>query len=170
MCRANVLLLLSIAVAGVLLLAPGSRGELKKGDHSPDLKSFRLEGTVPDTRGKVVLLDFWASWCAPCKASFPEMERLYKSYGPRGFTIVAVSVDEKRDNMEHFVKSMRVSFPVVRDAQQKLVAAADVQTMPTSFLIDRSGKVRFVHSGFRGEQTVREYRREIETLLKETAP
>src|SRR5690348_5027548 len=98
MCRVKHRLLLAIAFTGVLLLAPGSRGELKKGDRSPDLKSFRLERTVPDTRGKVVLLDFWASWCAPCKASFPEMENLYEQYGPRGFTIVAVSVDEKRAN------------------------------------------------------------------------
>jgi peroxiredoxin len=154
----------------VFCAATASTAALKEGDRAPDLHAFKLEGAVPDTRRQVVLLDFWASWCAPCKASFPEMEKLYKLYGQRGFTIVAVSVDEKRENMDRFVRSMKSSFPVVRDADQKLVAAADVQTMPTSFLIDRSGRVRFVHSGFRGDQTVKEYRQEIETLLKEPAP
>jgi len=153
----------------VCLFLPGSplRGALKQGANLPDLKAFGLQGPLPDTHGKVVLLDFWASWCAPCKASFPEMEKLYDAYSGRGFTIVAVSVDEKRQNMERFAREMKVSFPAVWDARQKLVAAADVRTMPTSFLVDRAGHVRFVHDGFRGEQTVRQYRLEIERLLKE---
>lgn len=154
----------------VLCAATGSSAALKEGDRAPDLRAFKMEGAVPDTRGRVLLLDFWASWCAPCKASFPEMERLYKEYQRRGLTIIAVSVDEKRENMDRFVRSTGASFSIVRDAEQKLIAAADVQTMPTSFLIDRSGRVRFVHSGFRGDQTVQAYRRQIETLLKEPAP
>ena len=72
--------------------------------------------------------------------------------------------------MERFLKGMNVSFTTVRDAQQKLVAAADVGTMPTSFLIDRAGKIRFVHTGFLGDQTVKEYREQIQLLLKPSAP
>ncbi len=117
-----------------------------------------------------MLVDFWASWCAPCKASFPAMEKLESDFRQRGLTILAISVDDQRENMERFVKSTGVSFAIVRDANHKLVAAADVQAMPTSFLIDRSGKIRFVHPGFRGDLTVKEYRDEIETLLKEPAP
>ena len=151
----------------ILLLATFSLAELKKGDKLPDLSAYKLEGTVPKLQGQVVLLDFWASWCDPCKASFPEMEKLHKAYGSRGLTILAVSVDEKRANMERFLKTNKISFATVRDAEQKLVAAADVQTMPTSFLIDRAGKIRVIHNGFRGEQTVKEYRQEIEQLLSE---
>jgi len=156
-------------VAFVLFLLPVfSIGSLKQGDRMPDLSSFKLEGRVPDKlEGRVVLLDFWASWCGPCKLSFPAMEKLNQEYEKKGLTIVAVSVDEKRENMEHFLKEMKVSFATVRDAQQKLVAAADVQAMPTSFLIDRTGKVRFVHDGFYGDQTVKKYHEEIEQLLKE---
>jgi peroxiredoxin len=95
------------------------------------------------------------------------MEKLNQEYEKKGLTIVAVSVDEKRENMERFLKEMKVSFPTVRDAQQKLVAATDVQAMPTSFLIDRTGKVRFVHDGFHGDQTVKKYHEEIKQLLKE---
>ena len=158
------------ATFATLLLAMVSLGAFRKGDRLPNLDTFNLEGNVPKTRGQVVLLDFWASWCGPCKESFPEMEKLHKEYGGRGLVIVAVSVDEHRENMERFVKSMNVSFATVRDAHQKLVGAADVQAMPTSFIIDRAGKVRFIHSGFHGQQTVREYREQIETLLKEQAP
>ena len=151
----------------VFMLSGLARAELKKGDKIPDLSSYKLEGAVPKLQGQVVLFDFWASWCDPCKASFPEMEKLHKAYASRGLTILAVSVDEKRANMERFLKANKITFATARDAEQKLVAAADVQTMPTSFLIDRSGKIRFIHNGFRGEQTVKEYRQEIEQLLSE---
>ena len=169
--RYNTPIHFALALAMLVVASPSFvLGGLKKGDRLPDLTTFKLEGDLPGTRGQVVLLDFWASWCAPCKASFPEMEKLYRAYGRRGLTVIAVSVDEKRENMERFLRSMKVSFPVLRDASQKLVAAADVQTMPTSFLIDRSGKVRFVHGGFRGEETVGRYREEIDQLLKEPIP
>ena len=97
------------------------------------------------------------------------MENLHKLYAARGLAIVAVSVDEKREDMERFLKAAPVSFSAVRDAGQKLVAMADVATMPTSFLIDRAGKVRFVHNGFHGDQTLKKYQEQIELLLKEPA-
>ena len=144
---------------------------LKAGDKLPDLAGFHLEGKPPDDlKGKVVLLDFWASWCPPCKASFPAMEQLKTKYGGDGLTIIAVSVDEKRENMERFLSEMKVSFTTLRDAEQKLVAAVDVPTMPTSYLIDRSGTVRFVHVGFESAQTPKDYAKEIEQLLKEGKP
>ena len=143
----------------------------KQGEELPDLASFQLEGKLPQAlKGQVILLDFWASWCAPCKTSFPAMEELQKKYAPEGLTIIAVSVDEKAENMQRFLKSTKVSFTVVRDAQRKLVAAADIHGMPTSFLIDRSGKIRFVHTGFDRDQTPRQYSKEIEELLKEPKP
>jgi thiol-disulfide isomerase/thioredoxin len=145
--------------------------DFKQGDDLPDLASFHLEGRLPaELKGQVILLDFWASWCAPCKSSFPVMEELTKKYASQGLTIVAVSVDEKPENMQRFLKSAKVSFTVVRDAQHKLVAAANVRTMPTSFIIDRSGKIRVIHNGFNGDQTTREYVKEIEELLKEPKP
>jgi len=98
------------------------------------------------------------------------MEELQKKYAPEGLTIIAVSVDEKAENMQRFLKSTKVSFTVVRDAQRKLVAAADIHGMPTSFLIDRSGKIRFLHTGFDRDQTPRQYNKEIEELLKEPKP
>ncbi len=139
---------------------------LKIGDTLPDLTTVKLEGKLPEPlKGKVVLLDFWASWCDPCKESFPAMEKLQKEYGPRGLVIIAVNVDENRSDMEDFLKKHTADFTVVHDAKEKLVAEAGIATMPSSFLVDPSGKIRFVHAGYRGEETVKEYRQEIESLL-----
>jgi thiol-disulfide isomerase/thioredoxin len=114
-----------------------------------DLSGFGLEGALPALKGKVVYLDFWASWCSPCKASFPVLDGWQKELSGQGFTVLAVSVDEKAEDMAQFLKKNPVTFPTVRDAGQKLVAVANVSTMPTSFLIDRKGVIRKVHNGFR---------------------
>jgi len=155
----------------LLISAQSCSAAWKPGDTLPPLDSFKLEGKLPDNlKGHVVLIDFWASWCAPCRKSFPAMQELYKHFADQGVIIIAVNVDENRADMERFLKGMNISFTTVRDAQQKLVAAADVATMPTSFLIDRAGKIRFVHTGFLGDQTVKEYREQIQLLLKPSAP
>ncbi|HTL17594.1 MAG TPA: TlpA disulfide reductase family protein [Patescibacteria group bacterium] len=142
-------------------------GSIKSGDAFPDLAGFKLEGELPDSmKGKVVLVDFWASWCEPCKQSFPVMQELHKRYANRGLVIIAVNVDENRPDMEAFLKKNEVSFTIVRDSGQKLVDKAGIATMPSSFLIDREGKVRFTHTGFRGSETKKKYEEEIESLLK----
>lgn len=115
----------------------------------PNLATFGLEGDLPNTNGKVVYLDFWASWCAPCKASFPVLASWHKEFASEGFLVLGISVDEEASAMQSFLAKNPVGFPVVRDAAQKLVAAADVKTMPTSFLVDRQGVIRVVHNGFR---------------------
>ena len=140
---------------------------VKVGDAFPDLAPFKLEGKVPDAlKGKVVMIDFWASWCEPCKQSFPAMQDLHHRYGDKGLVIVAINVDENRSDMEDFLKKNAATFAVVRDAGQKLVAHAGIATMPSSFLIDRDGKVRFVHTGYRGAETKKKYEEEIQSLLK----
>lgn len=147
--------------------AVAARAAIKVGDEFPDFKSFKIEGIVPDkTKGKVVLVDFWASWCHPCEESFPVMDQLQGMYGEQGFVVIAVNVDEKKSDMEDFLKEHKVSFAVVRDAKQKLVEKAGISTMPGSFLIGRDGKVAFIHSGFHGQETTKQYQHEIESLTK----
>lgn len=143
----------------------------KEGGTLPDLKTFGVTGTVPgNLKGKVVLVDFWASWCGPCKASFPVMDELQKKYGTNDFAIIAISVDEKKSAMTKYLSKNPVAFATLHDSAQKLVAAADVATMPTSFLIDRTGKIRFVHTGFEPDKTKSEYIQQIDSLLKQPAP
>jgi thiol-disulfide isomerase/thioredoxin len=120
----------------------------KEGTPLPNLASFGLEGPLPELKGKVVYLDFWASWCAPCKASFPVLDRWHRELTAKGFIVLAVSVDEKSADMEKFLKKAGITFPVVRDSTHRLVGEADVNAMPTSFLIDRQGVIRHIHNGF----------------------
>ncbi len=148
------------------LFALAGHSPLKPGDPFPELGQFKLEGPLPaDLAGKVVLVDFWASWCNPCKASFPAMEQLLERHGKDGLVIVAVNLDDKRADMEAFLKKNPVSFIVVRDAEKKLVSAVNIGSMPTSFLLDRAGKIRAVHNGFHGEETMNKYEQEITQLL-----
>jgi thiol-disulfide isomerase/thioredoxin len=161
--------LASLAAAAVLVAALASplHAQVAPGAVFPELASAGLTGILPDTSGKVVLVDFWASWCAPCKASFPVYSRLQEAYAARGLAIVAVSVDDSPAAYAAFVAKLKPSFTTVHDAGHKLVSAVQVPTMPTSYLVDRAGKVRFMHAGFHGDQTERELRKEIDALLDE---
>lgn len=133
----------------------------------PALGSLLPGATLPKTAGKVVLVDFWASWCAPCKASFPTMERLHRDYAAKGLVVVGVGVDEDAKDFQGFAAKNPVGFSLVHDASHQAVAFFNPATMPTSYLVDRSGKIRHIHKGFKGAKTEAEYRREIETLLAE---
>ncbi len=156
------------AAALLASLAESSRAQVAPGDTFPPLSSAALGGgPLPDTSGKVVLVDFWASWCAPCKASFPVYARIQADYAARGLVIVAVGVDDAAPAYASFVAKLKPPFATVLDAEHKLVASVQVPTMPTSYLVDRAGRVRFMHAGFHGEQTDRELRKELDSLLAE---
>jgi cytochrome c biogenesis protein CcmG/thiol:disulfide interchange protein DsbE len=143
----------------------GGKG-IKVGDVLPDLTTFGLEGKLPgDLKGKVVLLDFWASWCGPCKESFPAMEELHQKYGAKGLVIVAVNVDEDAGAMKDFLKDHAATFAIVHDASKKLVGTANIASMPTSFMIGTDGKVVSIHKGFHGKETAKQYVAEVEKLL-----
>ena len=105
--------------------------------------------TLDSLRGKVVYLDFWASWCGPCRVSFPQLEELRQELGPRGFEVLAVNVDEFEPDALRFLEEVSVSYPVVRDGAGDTPATYGILGMPTGYLIDRSGTVRLVHQGYR---------------------
>lgn len=103
-------------------------------------------------RGRVVYVDFWASWCAPCRRSFPWMNALQARYGKDGLAIVGINVDKRRDDAERFLRDTPASFTIVYDANGATPAAYDVKGMPSSYLIDRKGNVVAVEEGFRDER------------------
>ena len=164
--------LTSLLAAGLLLGVSHlpARAELARGAVFPALADARLEGTVPATAGQVVLVDFWASWCAPCKESFPELARLQADYAPRGVVVLGVSVDEKAAAYAAFLKRHAPPFPTVRDAAQKLVAAVQVPAMPTSYVVGRDGRVRAVFAGYHGAETAKAVRAALDAALAEAAP
>lgn len=106
--------------------------------------------SLSSLQGKVVYLDFWASWCPPCRVSFPIFEELRAELGEAGFEIYAISVDEDEQEALGFLEATSaVSFPLVRDATGSAPTAYGVPGMPTGYLIDRKGVVRIIHHGFK---------------------
>lgn len=117
--------------------------------------------------GKVVLVDFWASWCAPCLRSFPWMNDLQQRHAGQGLVIVAVNLDQERALADAFLKKSPAQFRIEYDTRGDIARQFGVEAMPTSFLVDRKGQVRVHHAGFRDAQRA-ERERQIEQLLKET--
>lgn len=106
-------------------------------------------------RGKVVLLNFGATWCAPCREELPELARLQEKYRQRGLAVVAVSVDNEMKNVRRFLRKHEVKLQVVWDKKKKAAEAYAVEKMPSSYLIDRNGVVRFIHRGNSPEELKR---------------
>ncbi len=165
--RIKTLLVLPLALVCAVL----ARAEIKVGDTFPVFAANGVVaisgGALPATTGQVVLVDFWASWCAPCKASFPALAKIHTDFSPRGLILAAVSIDEKPAAASAFAKKLAPPFPTLHDREQKLVKQVVVPTMPTSYLVDRTGKVRFIHDGFHGDATDKLLRQQIATLLAE---
>lgn len=102
-------------------------------------------------RGKVVYVDFWASWCGPCRRSFPWMNDMQQKYGGKGFVVVGVNVDKKRADADRFLAQNPANFTIAFDEAGATPAAYAVKGMPSSYLVDPSGKVTFVERGFLDE-------------------
>ena len=122
--------------------------------------------SLADFKGRVVLVDFWASWCAPCKAEFPALDALHEELHADGLEVVAINLDENTKDALAFLAGRSPTMNVLFDPQGHSAEDFKVEGMPSSFLIDRLGNVRFQHMGFTA-QTKSDFRREIGILLKE---
>jgi len=153
-----------------LLLAAGAGWAAKRPSVGKEAPDFTLEalagGTVSlsDLRGKVVLVDFWASWCLPCRRLMPRIAALKAAYPE--IEVVAVSVDANRDKAITFQRAVEPSLRAAHDGDHKVADAYGVERMPTSVLIDRDGRLRFRHDGY-GEKDFDALERQIRLLLEE---
>jgi len=159
----HLLAMLAVLAAPVpaLALAPGAA---IPGVAAPRLADASQRVDFGKLRGDVVYVDFWASWCVPCRQSMPALEALFRKYQDRGFRVVGVNKDVATDDALRFLKRVNVSFPLVADTDDAVAKAFDVQAMPSGYLVDRKGVVRYVHRGFTADTAV-ELRTEIESLL-----
>lgn len=125
-----------------------------------DIKDFSLQ----HYQGKVIYLDFWASWCKPCVKSFPWMNQLSEKYASRNFEVVTINLDTKAEAMELFLEKIPANFSVYHDPQGNMAEKFDLPGMPTSFIIDRDGKAVKKHVGF-FKNKITALENEIESLL-----
>ena len=122
--------------------------------------------SLESLKGKVVMLNFWASWCGPCRTEMPLLEQMHKRYSSLGFTMVGVNVEANTADAERWLKDTPVSFPVLFDRESKVSKMYDVSAMPSTVFIDRKGNVRYLHKGYKaGDEG--EYLNQIRALLKE---
>lgn len=138
---------------------------------APDFDLLSLRGqkvSLSGMRGKVVFIDFWASWCPPCKKEFPELKKLTTQYSGSNFVTLAISEDKVRSNVKSFTSAymgLPPNFKVLLDHKSRAIRKYSVMAMPTSFIIDAKGVIRYVHYGFK-ESDPEAWRTELNTLIK----
>lgn len=152
----------------VFLVLPFSVSAISVGETVPSFKARTIDGSkslaLEDYRGKVVLLDFWASWCPPCLKSLPKYNDLRREIGTANFEIVAINVDENTNDARKFLQKHPVSYPIAKDPKGILPGVFGVKAMPTSYLIDQNGVVQYVHAAFK-EGDIEKLKAEIQKLI-----
>jgi peroxiredoxin len=135
---------------------------------APDFTLHTMNGPnmrLQEQRGRVVMVNFWATWCGPCRQEMPQLDRLYQKYHAAGFVLLGVNVDDDQRKAAEVAGKLGVTFPVLLDTDKTVSKLYDLSTMPSTVIIDREGKVRYVHRGYlTGYED--NYEKQIRELLK----
>jgi len=165
--------LLQSLILASLLAAPVVAGNATGGSGAPAAE-FQLASrggqavALSELRGQVGLINFWATWCGPCRKEMPLLEQIQKNYGPLGFTMLGVNVEEDTRLMDTFLKDVPVTFPILLDPANGVSKLYNVSAMPSTVIVDRKGNVRFIHQGFQpGDES--KYQDMIRQLIREKA-
>ncbi|PUB83114.1 MAG: TlpA family protein disulfide reductase [gamma proteobacterium symbiont of Ctena orbiculata] len=156
-------------VAGLLLLACGYTVAAKQPSMAPDFTLKSREGVnikLSELRGQVVMVNFWASWCGPCRQEMPLLQQLFDRYQSLGFSLLGVNVDEDRAAADKMLSDLPVSFPILYDDRSKVSKQYQVKAMPSTFMVDRDGRIRYLHKGYKPGYE-EEYQQQIRQLLRE---
>ncbi len=160
--------ILSLAALAALLMVLPANALPKVGDEAPDFSLKTLNGeteiSLSDLEGKVVYLDFWASWCGPCRRAFPEVKQLHAEYAEQGMEVLAISLDRSPSPAIQFMAQQEASFPALFDAGSATAAAYGVRSIPTTVIVGPDGKVAYSMIGFHPNK-VGEIKETIEGLL-----
>lgn len=154
-------------LSGWLILLPAMAAVT--GSAAPDftLKSASGENLkLSEYRGEVVLINFWASWCGPCRQEMPALDELHNRYRALGFTVLGVNVEEDSRKAREVLKDLQVSFPVLLDDRSTVSRLYDIVAMPSTVLVDRNGNIRYLHKGYQpGLEDV--YLQQVRELIRE---
>ncbi len=161
--------LLRVAATAVMLVAAVQLHAVGTKEAAPDFTLETLEGPnlrLEEYRGQVVLLNFWASWCGPCRQEMPVLDRLHQRYEDTGFAVLGVNVEGERAPAQKIVDKTNVTFPVLIDAKQKVSELYNLEAMPSTVVIDRDGVVRYIHRGYKpGDEA--KYVEVVKELIRE---
>lgn len=168
--RLRRLLLIGAALA---LALPGSTlansTTVRAGVEAPDFALRSSSGQnlrLSEYRGQVVMINFWATWCGPCRQEMPKLDEIFARYEPAGFALLGVNIDEDSAQAQRLADELGVTFPLLFDDEQSVSRLYDVQAMPMTVMVDRDGEVRSVHYGYRPGMEQR-YLDEVRALLRE---
>jgi peroxiredoxin len=153
----------------VSLLVAGTSFAVGRGQRAPDFSLPKLGGgrvSLSSLRGKVVLVDFWAQWCEPCKKELPELDKLSREYSDKNVVVLAVNIDKTTENAQRLATQLGLKLPILLDPAGSVAGTYDLPKMPSSFIVDKKGIVRFVHEGFEGSGDVERFRTELGELTK----
>ncbi len=160
----NLVMAICLALASFSLASPALANE-----PAPNFTLKSLSGKnmkLSEMAGNVVLINFWASWCGPCREEMPLLNALHKKYQPLGFTVLGVNVEEQSKNAKGFLSNTPVDFPILLDNQNQVSRLYDVVAMPTTVLVDRDGNMRYLHKGYKpGDED--KYVKMVKKLIRE---
>ena len=158
---------LLILLASLWILTPVNAASIQGKAPNFTLKSNGGKNVkLSELRGQVILLNFWASWCGPCRQEMPLLENLHKRYSALGFTVLGVNVEEDPRKAKTLLKDISVSFPILFDTSNKVSKQYKVSAMPSTVMIDRDGNMRYLHKGYkRGDEA--QYKKWVKKLVRE---
>jgi len=165
---------LKLAVAASLIFftsafGSGAYAAAELNGAAPDFTLKSLKGSnlkLSEFRGDVVMINFWASWCGPCRQEMPILNDLYLKYRDMGFTLLGVNVEENSTKAANMVRELKVVFPVLFDTENKVSKMYKVEAMPSTVIVDRNGNMRYLHRGY-VPGTEDEYQRQVRELMAE---
>ncbi len=159
----------NLVLASLLTLAAAGPAQAASAKPAPNFTLKSLTGKnmkLSEMTGNVVLINFWASWCGPCREEMPLLNALHKKYKKLGFTVLGVNVEEQASNARGFLNDFPVDFPVLLDNTNKVSKLYDVVAMPTTVVVDRDGRMRYIHKGYKSGDEEK-YRKMVKKLVRE---
>ena len=158
-----------LMVCLISLLCVSLAGAASVNGPAPNFTLKSLSGKnlkLSEMAGNVVLINFWASWCGPCREEMPLLNALHKKYQPLGFTVLGINVEEQTDKARGFLSNYPVDFPILLDKENKVSKQYKVIAMPTTVVVDRDGNMRYLHEGYKpGDE--KKYRQMVKKLVRE---